>query len=67
MHLREFAVSRMNAHFGRRQSEDQPPTAGVHRTKAQHIAEKRTIRLRILAVEKKVNPVYDKEKVYHWP
>ncbi len=67
VHLRESAVSRMNAHFGRRQSEDQPPTSGVHRTKAQYIAEKRTVRLRILAVEKKVNPVYHNEKVYHWP
>ena len=67
VHLREFAVSRMNAHFGRRQSEDQPPTAGVHRRKAQLIAEKCTVGLRILAVEKKVNPVYHKEKVYHWP
>ena len=43
-------LRRMKRDFARRQSKDQPATPSIHRSKPQHIAEKRAIRVSILAV-----------------
>jgi hypothetical protein len=51
------AFGGVECHFGGRQLEDQPPLPGIHPAKPQDVAEKRPIRLRIVAIEKYVGSV----------
>src|SRR5215468_4656823 len=48
----------MNPQLCGRQFENQPSAADVNCLEAKHIADKRPIRLSILAVEEKMHPVY---------
>src|SRR3546814_13728249 len=47
----------MDAHLGRRRLEDQPSTAAVDRTPAQHLAQERPSRVGVVRVEDRVDPV----------
>ena len=44
----------MHRDFGGRQCEYQPPTAGIHRVEFEDVRKKRSIRVRIFAVQQNV-------------
>src|SRR5215471_1399561 len=48
-------VGRMHCDLGWRQREDQPAVTGVHRLVLQHVAEKRSVSLGVLAVDDDVS------------
>src|SRR6185312_4358955 len=54
MLLDEVAASRMDRHFRRRHTEDQPFVAEIDTVPLQNVAEKRAVRVSIFAIEKEM-------------
>ena len=57
VHLYEVAASGVNAHFSRRQLEDEPSATRVDGAKVEDVAKEGAIRVGILAVEQKMRAV----------